>query len=288
MISDVIPEMILRAVRRRDMCGWRLDGPTDGGDIVFALDIGRGSVLTAWIDGDDPFAHAELGLRMEDGFVFEAHGLTEVIGFDAVIDLRQGDTQIHLPYDGPIPRDRAVEILSAPPAGALFEPEEWDAPIWWDGGDGHPELRSDPPDIGAWDGEGLEKLAVLALLNRRGPEDWVRLTDHLSMKRSERGGRRTLNVWLSLGDDVGFSFDGEPMPAEGGVAVIGESAGILIPIDRAVMDYAHWGPVPGKGARDLPPIEPAGAFPEDFEPLDTDNEEAFDEISEHLIRGPFP
>lgn len=163
MIPDIIPEMILRAVRRRDMCGWRLDGPTDDGDIVFALDIGRGSVLTAWIDGGDPFAHAELGLRMEDGFRFEAHGLTEVIGFNSSIYLRSGDDEVHLPYDGPVPRDRAAEILSAPPAGALFEPEEWDAPIWWDGGDGHPELRSDPPDIGAWDEEGLRRLARLAL-----------------------------------------------------------------------------------------------------------------------------
>ena len=40
MIPDIIPEMILRAVRRRDMCGWRLDGPTGDGDIVFAAGLG--------------------------------------------------------------------------------------------------------------------------------------------------------------------------------------------------------------------------------------------------------
>ena len=73
------------------------------------------------------------------------------------------------------------------------------------------------------------------------------ISDRLSLRVAERLGDElptdiVLDVWLHPpGDHIDFSFRGSPIPAIGGVVVVGENARIRIPMDADVIAEAAEG-----------------------------------------------
>ncbi len=247
--------MVLRAMYRRDATGWRDKGIIDGVDRVrrFELELGEGCVLIADFDCLDVFETPSFGLRMHNGFSFETSGLRELVGFGSVLDIRGGRTQVHLPYDGPFPRSMLPEVFNYDPGEPMEVEDEDDAPIWYNGGDGHGENMSDPVGPGHWCRYGLVRLARLAIMRDLSAVDGTsqrssfEISDTLSLRVSERLGDEfptdvVLDVWFHpSADHIGFSFSGSAIPAVGGVVIAGENARILIPMDGSVLEEASEG-----------------------------------------------
>lgn len=260
---DTVAKM-LRAMYRRDVTGWRDKGVTDGVERVrrFELELGEGCVLIADIDCLDVFETPSFGLCMDNGFSFETSGLRELIGFESVLDIRGGATQVHIPYGGPFPRSMLPDVFNYDPGEPMEPEDEDDAPIWHNGGDGHGEQMSDPVGPGNWCRDGLVRLARLAIMRDistvDGMSQWdgLEITDTLTLGVSARLGNElptdiVLRVWFHPpGDHIDFSFSGSAIPAAGGVVIAGENARILIPMDESLLEeassgYGHMWDTPG-------------------------------------------
>ena len=250
-----IVAMVLRAMYRRDVTGWRDSGDIEDVEYVrrFQLELGEGCVLIADMDYLDVFETPSFGLRMDNGFLFETSGLRELIGFAAVLDIRGGETQVHIPYDGPFPRSMLPDVFNYDPGEPMEPEDEDDAPIWHNGGDGRGENMPDPVGPGQWCRDGLVRLARLAIMRDLSVVDGttqrssLEISDTLSLGVAERLGDEfptdvVLSVWFHpSADHIGFSFSGSAIPAVGGVVIAGENARILIPMDGSVLEEASEG-----------------------------------------------
>lgn len=247
--------MVLRAMYRRDVTGWRDMGDVEGVECVrrFELELGEGCVLIADMDCLDVFETPSFGLRMDNGFSFETSGLRELIGFPAVLDIRGGETQVHIPYDGPFPRSMIPDVFNYDPGEPMESEDEDDAPIWHNGGDGHEERMSDPVGPGNWCREELIRLARLAIMRDlstvggKSQRSGFEISDTLSLGVAERLGDElptdiVLDVWFHPpGDHIDFSFRGSAIPAIGGIVIAGDNARMSVPMAGSVLDEASEG-----------------------------------------------
>lgn len=250
-----IVAMVLRAMYRRDVTGWRDSGDIEDVEYVrrFELELGEGCVLIADMDYLDVFETPSFGLRMDNGFSFETSGLRELIGFAAVLDIRGGETQVHIPYDGPFPRSMLPDVFNYDPGEPMEPEDEDDAPIWHNGGDGHEKWMSDPVGPGNWCREELVRLARLAIMRDlstvggKSQRSGFEISDTLSLSVVERLGDElptdiVLDVWFHPpGDHIDFSFRGSAIPAIGGVVIAGDNARMFVPMGGSVLDEASEG-----------------------------------------------